>query len=100
MRYMHVSEFQRLMKDKLGDRDVKMGHLFLMNVLTEEVGELARVVRRKTEKEIGEELADVIFCAISLANVFNIEIEPILGDKYVHRSLEEISGNWTDVTWK
>ena len=97
---MYISEFQDLMKEKFGGRDREMGHLFLMCVLTEEVGELARTVRRKAKKEAGEEIADIIFCAISLANMFEIDVEPILLGKYVHRSLEEISENWVDATWK
>lgn len=97
---MHISEFQKLMREKLAEKDREMGHLFLMNVLMEEVGELAKTVRRKIAKEVQEELADVIFCAVSLANIFDVEIEHILIQKYANRSLEEISQKWADVTWR
>jgi len=98
--HMHISEFQTLMNKKLGDKDQQMGSAFLLNVLIEEVGELARALRKKTRTEIEEEIADVIFSTISLANVSNIQVEPILKRKYVDKSLSEISKKWTDVTWK
>lgn len=96
---MHFSEFQELMKRKLGDKDKQMGPAFLMNVLVEEVGELARALRKEAQADIAEEIADVIFSAISLANVSNIQVEPILKRKYMGKPLSEISKKWTDVTW-
>jgi len=97
---MHISEFQRLIKEKLYEKDKKMGAIFLLSVLMEEIGELSRAIRKKSKKEIGEEISDVYFTLISIANVLDIEIEPLLIEKYVKRSLDEISYKWTDVSWK
>jgi len=97
---MQISEFQTLMKEKLGDKDKQMGSDFLLNVLIEEVGELARALRKKTQTEIAEEIADVIFSTVSIANLLDIQIERILKRKYVDKPLSEISRKWTDVTWK
>ncbi len=97
---MQISEFQILMKNKLGDKDKQMGWAFLLNVLIEEVGELARSLRKETKTEIADEIADVIFSTVSIANVLDIQIEPILKRKYVDNPLSEIGKKWTDVTWK
>lgn len=88
------------MKEKVGKEDLQMGPLFLMNVLVEEIGELAKAVRKKDRKGIAEEISDTIFCSICLANVFDLEIEEAIIDKYVKHSLKEISEKWTDVTWR
>lgn len=97
---MEISKFQRLLAEKLGDKDKRIGPSFLMNVLVEEVGELSRAIRKESQKEIGEEIADVLFSALSIGNVFGIEIEPILVQKYLDRPLSDISRKWTDVTWR
>jgi len=97
---MEISEFQRLMRNKLSDKDRQMGSAFLMNVLMEEVGELSRAIRKKTRTRVAEEIADVIFSTISIANLFDIQLEPILKRKYVDRPLSEIGQRWTDVTWR
>ncbi len=97
---MEISEFQKLMANKISDKDKRMGQYFLLNILTEEVGELSRAVRKKTKNEIAEEIADVIFSTFSIANLLDIQVEPILKRKYVDRSVSEISNKWTDVTWK
>lgn len=56
-----------------------------MAQLTEEVGEVARIVARRygeqsekesdKNKDLGEELADVIFVAVCLANQTGIDLE-------------------------
>ncbi len=56
-----------------------------MAQLTEEVGEVARIIARRygeqsekesdKEKDLGEELADVIFVAVCLANQTGIDLE-------------------------
>jgi NTP pyrophosphatase (non-canonical NTP hydrolase) len=62
-----------------------------MAQLTEEVGEVARIIARRygeqSEKEsdkgkdLGEELADVIFVALCLANQTGVDIEKAFYDK-------------------
>ncbi len=56
-----------------------------MAILTEEVGEVARIISRKygeqsykesdKDKELGDELADVLFVLICLANQTGVDLE-------------------------
>ena len=61
-----------------------------MAILTEEVGEVARIISRKygeqsfkesDNKDLGEELADVLFVVLCLANQTNIDLEKAFEDK-------------------
>ncbi len=62
-----------------------------MAQLTEEVGEVARIIARRygeqsekesdKNKDLGEELADVIFVAICLANQTGVDLEKAFQDK-------------------
>jgi NTP pyrophosphatase (non-canonical NTP hydrolase) len=72
---------------------------FIRHLQTAGVGE-ARATRKEEKNNIGEEVADVIFSAISLAKIFDVQIEPILKEKYLDRPLSEVSQKLTDVTWK
>lgn len=80
---MEVSELQKAVKEKYYPTDVKSGPLFLLAVLFEEVGELAEVVRKNDVSGIEEELVDVFFMILSLANIFGINIEDRLVEKYI-----------------
>jgi len=80
---MRLTELQRLIKEKYYEIDSKSGELFLLAVLFEEVGELAEVVRKKDIKGIKEELTDVLFMILSLANLFDLELESRLIEKYI-----------------
>ena len=62
-----------------------------MAQLTEEVGEVARIIARRygeqsekeedKNKDLGEELADVIFVVICLANQTNIDLQEAFDKK-------------------
>lgn len=62
-----------------------------MAQLTEEVGEVARIIARRygeqsekesdKQKDLGEELADVIFVAICLANQTGVDLETAFQNK-------------------
>ncbi|WP_290596564.1 MULTISPECIES: MazG nucleotide pyrophosphohydrolase domain-containing protein [unclassified Archaeoglobus] len=80
---MDLSELQRAVKEKYYSTDEKSGPLFLLAVLFEEVGELAEAVRKNDAEGIEEELADVLFMILSLANLFGIEPEKRLIEKYI-----------------
>jgi len=97
---MQLSEFQKILKEKVGVQDQRMGVQFLLNALVEEVGELSRALRKGTVDEVGEEICDIIFAVVSIASLVGIDIEPLLKCKYVDRTLSEISREWTDVAWK
>ena len=56
--------------------------------LTEEVGELSRAIRKNLKSENGEvkntideEIWDVIYYAIAIANIYNIDIEQVIKTK-------------------
>jgi NTP pyrophosphatase (non-canonical NTP hydrolase) len=80
---MELKELQSLIKEKYYELDLKSGALFLLAVLFEEVGELAEAVRKNEKDNIKEELVDVLFMVLSLANLFDLELEDRLIEKYV-----------------
>jgi NTP pyrophosphatase (non-canonical NTP hydrolase) len=80
---MDLKELRRIIKEKYYEIDAKSGELFLLSVLFEEVGELAEAVRKKDVKAVEEELTDVLFMVLSLANYFDVDVESKLMEKYV-----------------
>ncbi|WP_456327441.1 MazG nucleotide pyrophosphohydrolase domain-containing protein, partial [Archaeoglobus sp.] len=80
---MELKELRKIIKEKYYETDAKSGELFLLAVLFEEVGELAEAVRKKDVKAIEEELTDVLFMVLSLANYFDVDVESKLIEKYV-----------------
>ncbi|MCH2489425.1 MAG: nucleotide pyrophosphohydrolase [Flavobacteriales bacterium] len=62
-----------------------------MAQLTEEVGEVARIIARRygeqsekesdKHKDLGEELADVVFVVLCLANQTNVDLQKAFNDK-------------------
>lgn len=82
---MEMKEMQKMVDDYIGQ--FKVGYfspLASMARMTEEVGELAREINHyhgekqkkdsEEEKEIAEELADVLFIAITLANSLDVDL--------------------------
>ncbi len=80
---MDLGEIRRKIKEKYYEIDSKSGELFLLAVLFEEVGELAEAVRKREILAIEEELADVLFMVLSLANLFDVNVEDKLINKYL-----------------
>lgn len=80
---MDLKEIRKMIKEKYYEIDAKSGELFLLAVLFEEVGELAEAVRKRDVKAVEEELADVLFMVLSLANLFDADIESKLIEKYI-----------------
>ncbi|MCS7121636.1 MAG: nucleotide pyrophosphohydrolase [Archaeoglobaceae archaeon] len=78
-------------REKYGEIDKKSGHLFLLSVLFEEIGELAEAVRKQDVNKIAEELADSLFMLISLANYFDVDPIPILVSKFIEK---DVSSEW------
>jgi len=70
-----------------------------MAQLTEEVGEVARIISRRygeqSEKEsdkkvdLGEELSDVLFVVFCIANQTGIDLEKSFNKKLKHKSLRD-----------
>jgi NTP pyrophosphatase (non-canonical NTP hydrolase) len=81
---MHIEEAQKLVDDWINENGVRyFSELTNMAVLTEEVGELARIMARKygdqsfkegEEANLSEEMADVLWVLICLANQTDVDL--------------------------
>ena len=80
---MDLGEIRKRMAEKYLEIDKKSGKLFLLAVLFEEVGELAEAVRKEDKPAVEEELCDVLFMILSLANYFEVNPERRLVKKYI-----------------
>lgn len=82
---MELKELQREVDEWITTVGVRyFGELTNMAVLTEEVGELARLMARKygeqsakpgDEGDIGDELADILWVLVCLANQTGVDLE-------------------------
>lgn len=86
---MQISEAQKLVDDWIKEHGVRyFSELTNMAMLTEEVGEVARIIARRygdqsekqsdKNKDLGEEMADVLFVLICLANQTGVDLEAAL----------------------
>lgn len=86
---MEIKEAQELVDRWIQDVGVRyFNELTNMAMLTEEVGEVARIIARRygeqsekesdKEKNLGDELADVLFVLICLANQTGVNLEEAL----------------------
>ncbi|MFW9950714.1 MAG: MazG nucleotide pyrophosphohydrolase domain-containing protein [Candidatus Thorarchaeota archaeon] len=84
---MKISEFQNLIKQLYFTKDKERGLYKTFIWLTEEVGELANLIKAKEiiKENVKDELADIIAWTISLANILDIDIEEALLNKYPHK---------------
>jgi NTP pyrophosphatase (non-canonical NTP hydrolase) len=104
---MKISEAQKTVDDWIKQYGVKyFSELTNMAMLTEEVGEVARIIARRygeqsekesdKNKDLGDELADVLFVLICLANQTGIDLEEALKknlDKKTNRDSERHINN-------
>ncbi len=88
---MDLEKLREAIKRKYYHIDVRSGALFLLAVLFEETGELAEAVRKNEVENIEEELADVLFMILSLSNLFDVNPEERLIEKYI---LNDPSSRW------
>ena len=72
---MELDAFQRLMDDTYGARDRARGVEATVAWLAEEMGELARAVRKGGRDDQVHELSDVVAWLASLANQLGIRLE-------------------------
>lgn len=80
-----IRYLQNYIRDK--DNSASREHYFMK--LSEEVGELARAMRKDAVRQPGadvkntidEELWDVIYYAITLANCYDVDLEKAIRDK-------------------
>lgn len=86
---MEIKEAQDLVDRWIKEHGVRyFNELTNMAMLTEEVGEVARIIARRygeqsekesdKNKDLGDELADVLFVLICLANQTGIDLEEAL----------------------
>ena len=93
---MDLSDFQQEIEERYGETDKASGLFFLLSVLLEECGELATAIRRK-KATAAEEVADVVFCALSIANLLGVDVDHLLQEKYLRRGFDEVTQSWTDL---
>ncbi len=83
---MNISNAQQAVDEWINTHGVRyFNELTNMAQLTEEVGEVARIIARRygeqsekpsdKEKDLGEELADVLFVVLCLANQTGIDLQ-------------------------
>jgi NTP pyrophosphatase (non-canonical NTP hydrolase) len=87
---MDLSDFQREIQERYGEIDKASGSFFLLSVLLEECGELATAIRRQ-QATAAEEVADVVFCALSIANLLEVDVDHLLQEKYLRRRFDEVT---------
>ena len=94
---MDLSGAQKAVDDWIKAHGVRyFNELTNMAQLTEEVGEVARIIARRygeqsekatdKEKDLGEELADVVFVAICLANQTGVDLSAAFEKKLNHKT--------------
>lgn len=98
---MTMNEMQRQVDAWIKEYGVRyFSELTNMAMLTEEVGEVARIIVRRhgeqsekesdKEKELGDELADVLFVLICIANQTGIDLQEAF-DKNLRKKTERDS---------
>ena len=94
---MHIENAQKAVDEWIKNHGVRyFNELTNMAQLTEEVGEVARIIARRygeqSEKEsdkakdLGEELADVLFVVLCLANQTGIDLQKAFDKKLEHKA--------------
>ncbi len=89
---MDIKNAQKAVDDWIKQHGVRyFNELTNMAQLTEEVGEVARIIARRygeqsekesdKEKDLGEELADVVFVVLCLANQTGIDLQEAFDKK-------------------
>lgn len=76
---MELDEFQRVMETTYGERDRSRGLPATVAHLAEEVGELAKAVRKGTREEQVHELGDVLAWVASLAAQLGVSLDEAVG---------------------
>ncbi|SOC78782.1 NTP pyrophosphatase, house-cleaning of non-canonical NTPs [Salinimicrobium sediminis] len=107
---MDLQHAQKSVDEWIKEHGVRyFNELTNMAQLTEEVGEVARIIARRygeqsekesdKEKDLGEELADVVFVVLCLANQTGINLQEAFDkklnlktqrDKYRHKNNEKL----------
>lgn len=89
---MNIQNAQQVVDDWIKEHGVRyFNELTNMAQLTEEVGEVARIIARRygeqsekesdKDKDLGEELADVLFVVLCLANQTGIDLQKAFDER-------------------
>jgi NTP pyrophosphatase (non-canonical NTP hydrolase) len=78
---MELNEYQDLIKEIYFDKDSKRGLDKTFNWLVEEIGELARAIRKKDKDKIQEEFADCLAWLLSIGSILGLDAEKTM-EKY------------------
>lgn len=91
---MNIQNSQQIVDKWIKEHGVRyFNELTNMAQLTEEVGEVARIIARRygeqsekesdKDKDLGEELADVVFVVLCLANQTGIDLQEVFDKKMI-----------------
>jgi NTP pyrophosphatase (non-canonical NTP hydrolase) len=72
---MEISELQRSLRRTYYQRDARRGRDATFRWFAEEVGELAKALRRGGQEELVHEFSDVLAWLASLANLSGVDLE-------------------------
>jgi NTP pyrophosphatase (non-canonical NTP hydrolase) len=75
---MEIKEFQRKIDETYGDKDRRRGLWPTFGWLVEEIGELAKALRRGDKGELAGEFADAAAWLFTVANLAGIDMEDAL----------------------
>jgi NTP pyrophosphatase (non-canonical NTP hydrolase) len=84
---MKISDFQKFIDEKYGQRDRERGTSATFMWFIEEVGELATALASDDQENKVEEFADVLAWMCTLANINNVDLEKAC-EKYTVGSVE------------
>lgn len=83
-RSLTIAGFQQHIRDKYFATDAARGTPMTWMWFSEEIGELARALARRTdEANIAEEFADVVAWLCTLANINNVDLADAIARKYL-----------------
>jgi NTP pyrophosphatase (non-canonical NTP hydrolase) len=94
---MELRALQQALGERYAGMDREAGLPFLLSVMQEEVGELARAVRKGQREDAGKEAVDVLFMALSVCNVLGFDAEAQLRAKFLERPMAEVTRSWEDL---
>ena len=80
---MDLAELQRTLSTTYLARDRRRGPDATFRWLAEEVGELARAIRKADRLNLEHEFSDVLAWTVSLANLLDVDLEEAMG-RYAH----------------
>ncbi|RPH34313.1 MAG: pyrophosphatase [Bacteroidales bacterium] len=99
---MNIREAQKIVDDWIKVHGVRyFNELTNMALLTEEVGEVARIISRKygeqsfkendNSKQLGDELADVLFVLICIANQTGVDLTDAFNKSIEKKTMRDSS---------